>query len=89
MSFIRKQKEKFLHGFYSDAVFTATKILMQRLKVIHREIDSTGCDIDGLDLVGKLFPNDNPKIFSLNKIQEQSKIYKKDTPVYFEDGCMQ
>lgn len=61
--FHKETKEKFLHGFYSDAVFTATKILMQRLKVIHREIDSTGCDIDGLDLVGKLFPNDNPKIF--------------------------
>ena len=46
--FHKETKEKFLHGFYSDAVFTATKILMH---------------IDGLDLVGKLFPNDNPKIF--------------------------
>lgn len=55
-------KEKFLHGFYLDANFTATNILMQRLKNIHKQIDPRCPDIDGSDLIGKLFPNDAPKI---------------------------
>ena len=40
-------------------------------------------------LLGNYFQMITQKFFSLNKIQEQVKIYKKDTPIYFEDGCMQ
>lgn len=55
-------KEKFISEFYPEAVFTATNILMQRLKNIHKQIDPHCPDIDGSDLIGKLFPNDAPKI---------------------------
>lgn len=60
---------KFLHGFYSDAVFTATNILMERLKTINHQLDPSCPDIDGSDIIGKLFSNHNPKIL----------FYKADT----------
>ena len=61
-SFYGKVKEKFIHGFYESAVFDATNLLMQRLKDIHKSIDDNYEDIDGANLVGRLFSKDSPKI---------------------------
>lgn len=55
-------REKFLYGFYSDSVLTATHILMERLKNINNKIDPQCPDIDGANLVDKLFSGSNPKI---------------------------
>lgn len=55
-------KTKFLQGHYRDAVTEATNILMRRLKIINKHIGN-GCeDIDGSNLVGKLFSASNTEI---------------------------
>ncbi|GAB7509905.1 hypothetical protein Bwad005_25160 [Bilophila wadsworthia] len=54
-----------------------------RLKVVHREIDLIGCDIDGLDLVGKLFPNDNSKIFFTEQNTRTDQNIQKGYPNLF------
>lgn len=64
--FGEEPKERFLHGFYADAIFAATNILMDRLRKINRNIDPSSQDIDGADLVGKLFSNKDPKIILFN-----------------------
>lgn len=53
---------KFLYGFYSDSVLTATHILMERLKNINNKVDPQCPDIDGANLVDKLFSANNPQI---------------------------
>lgn len=61
-SFYGQVKEKFIYGFYDSDVFEATNILMQRLKNIRKSIDDNCEDIDGANLVGRLFENSSPKI---------------------------
>lgn len=55
-------KKRFQQGFYSDAVFAATKILMLRLKEIYRNCSTEVYDIDGAALIEKLLPREAPKI---------------------------
>lgn len=55
-------RTKFLQGHYQDAVTEATNILMLRLKIINKNIDNDCDDIDGLNLVGKLFSSSNTEI---------------------------
>ena len=55
-------KEKFQHGFYSDAVFTATKILMSRLKAMLHEADPQAKELDGSPLIENLMSEKAPKI---------------------------
>ena len=55
-------KDKFLQGHYSDATFSASKILMNRLKSIYKEITPDWHDMDGNNLVEHLFPDQNPRI---------------------------
>lgn len=61
-SFCGRIRTKFLQGHYQDAVTEATNILMMRLKIINKNTDDRYGDIDGLDLVGKLFSSSNTKI---------------------------
>ena len=56
-------KKRFLLGFYSDAVFAATKILMLRLKEIYRKTAEDVIDLDGVALIEKLLPKEAPKVF--------------------------
>lgn len=55
-------KEKFQHGFYSDAVFTATKMLMSRLKTIFHDVDPQAKELDGSPLIENLMSEKSPKI---------------------------
>ena len=55
-------RTKFLQGHYQDAVTEATNIVMLRLKIINKHIDNDGEDIDGSNLVGKLFSASNTEI---------------------------
>ena len=61
-SFRGEVKDKFLQGHYSDATFSASKILMNRLKSIYKEITPDWHDMDGNQLVEHLFPDQNPRI---------------------------
>ena len=61
-SFCRLVRTKFLQGHYQDAVTEATNILMMRLKIINKHIDNDCEDIDGSNLVGKLFSASNTEI---------------------------
>lgn len=80
-------KEKFLHGFYTDAVFTATKILIERLKIIHKNIYPNDDEIDGSNLVGKIFSKDKQNII----FSEQNTISNKDIQKGYHNlfqGCI-
>lgn len=55
-------KDKFLQGNYADAIFSASKILMNRLIDIYKKMEPDGPDIDGSKLVENLFSEKNPKI---------------------------
>lgn len=55
-------RTKFLQGHYQDAVTEATNIVMLRLKIINKHIDNKCDDIDGSNLVGKLFSASNTEI---------------------------
>ena len=55
-------KDKFMQGHYSDATFSASKILMNRLKLIYKEITPDWRDMDGNQLVEHLFSEQNPRI---------------------------
>lgn len=55
-------KDKFMQGHYSDATFSASKILMNRLKLIYKEITPDWHDMDGNQLVEHLFSEQKPRI---------------------------
>lgn len=66
-------KTKFLQGHYQDAVTGATNILMLRLKIINKHIDNGGDDIDGSNLVGKLFSASNTEIILFDQQRRTNK----------------
>ena len=66
-------RNKFLQGHYQDAITEATNILMLRLKIINKHIDNDCEDIDGSNLVGKLFSSSNPEIILFDQQTRTNK----------------
>ena len=66
-------KTKFLQGHYQDAVTEATNILMLRFKIINKHIDRNYDDIDGSNLVGKLFSASNTKIILFDQQRQTNR----------------
>lgn len=76
-------RTKFLQGYYQDAVTEATNILMLRLKIINKNTDNKYGDIDGLDLVGKLFSSSNTKIILFDQQTRTNKDKQEGYSEFF------
>ena len=74
-------RTKFLQGHYQDAVTEATNILMLRLKIINKHIGNGYEDIDGSNLVGKLFSASNTEI----TLFDQQTRTNKDKQIGYSD----
>ena len=76
-------KDKFMQGHYSDATFSASKILMNRLKLIYKEITPDWHDMDGNQLVEHLFSEQKPKIvFSDSSTQTGRNIQRGNSLLF-------
>lgn len=82
-SFRGTVKDKFMQGHYSDATFSASKILMNRLKLIYKEITPDWHDMDGNQLVEHLFSEQKPKIvFSDSSTQTGRNIQRGNSLLF-------
>lgn len=82
-SFKNNVKRKFVLGFYKEAIDEATNILMNRLKVIDNITSGKNVDIDGMNLVEKLFPDNNPTICICNNTTRTQRDIQKGYASFF------